>query len=75
MKFYAHTSKDTDEDSWHLLADHLNSTGNLADNFAKHFGAGVELLARQAGLLHDLGKYSSEVEQELLILRTEQKKQ
>lgn len=65
MKFYAHTSKDTDEDSWHLLVDHLNSTGNLASEFSAHFGSGVELLARQAGVLHDLGKYSSEFQDRL----------
>ena len=65
-KFYAHTSKDLDDEtSWHLLADHLKCTGDLASDFAKYFGLDIELLAKQAGILHDLGKYSCEFQQRL----------
>lgn len=38
----------------HDLADHLRSVGELAADFAQHFGEGW---ARLAGRWHDLGKY------------------
>ncbi len=56
--FYAHALNNTDEDKWHTLADHLRETGELASQCAAFFGTGMEVLAQQAGLLHDLGKYS-----------------
>lgn len=66
MNNYAHSLPDTENKSnWHLLSEHLRETGRLAGEFAKHFGAGAEVLAQQAGLLHDLGKYSSEFQQRL----------
>ena len=64
-KFYAHSLEDKGKDSWHLLADHLNATGKLAGKFASFFGEGAEVLAQQAGLLHDLGKYSAEFQKRL----------
>jgi len=45
-------------DSWdcaHSLRDHLESVGQLAEEFAKDCGVGS--WARVAGLWHDLGKY------------------
>ena len=66
MNNYAHSLPGTENKSnWHLLSDHLMETGRLAGEFAKHFGVGAEVLAQQAGLLHDLGKYSKEFQQRL----------
>ena len=64
MNNYAHSYCD-DLDSWHLLADHLKATAQLAGQFAQEFGEGAEVLAQQAGLLHDLGKYSKEFQNRL----------
>ncbi len=63
--FYAHSLAGRDKSKWHLLAKHLQDTAQLAGEFARHFGAGAEILARQAGLLHDLGKYSAEFQARL----------
>ena len=66
MNNYAHSLPGTENKSnWHLLSEHLRETGRLAGEFAKHFGAGAEVLAQQAGLLHDLGKYSAEFQHRL----------
>ena len=56
--FYAHSSERSDRLDWQLLAVHLSAVGNLAASFAAAFSA--EELARVAGLLHDLGKYTEE---------------
>lgn len=56
--FYAHSGEHDDRSDWQPLADHLNAVGQLAAGFASHFSA--EELARVAGLLHDLGKYTEE---------------
>lgn len=56
LKAIAHAARAQDG-SWrsaHDLADHLHSVGDLAENFAKAFGADW---ARLAGQWHDLGKY------------------
>lgn len=56
--FYAHSGEHADRSDWQLLAEHLESVGSLAASFAAFFSATE--LARVAGLLHDLGKYSAE---------------
>jgi CRISPR-associated endonuclease/helicase Cas3 len=56
--FFAHSSERSDRLDWQLLADHLSAVGDLAASFATAFSA--EELARVAGLLHDLGKYTEE---------------
>lgn len=56
--FYAHSGDHADHSDWQLLAEHLESVGSLAASFAVFFSATE--LARVAGLLHDLGKYSTE---------------
>ena len=56
--FYAHSTDRSDQADWQLLAGHLSSVGNLAAVFATPFFA--EHLARVAGVLHDLGKYTEE---------------
>jgi len=43
---------------WHLLAEHLEDTGNRAAAIAAKWGA--EAWGRAAGLLHDIGKYAPE---------------
>ncbi len=45
------------------LTDHLNNVGNIAENFAKQFGAGKT--AKLMGSAHDLGKFSQEVQNRL----------
>jgi CRISPR-associated endonuclease/helicase Cas3 len=55
-RFYAHTRKDADKSEWQKLIDHLNRTSALAASMGRD--AGIEDLARIAGLMHDLGKYS-----------------
>ncbi len=55
-QYYAHSKPDIDESEWQLLKDHLSQTGELAFELGRD--AGVSELARVAGLLHDIGKYS-----------------
>lgn len=64
MKFYAHSTEDKqNKSSWQPLDEHLISVGMLASTFAADFGA--QSLAKVAGLLHDLGKYTYEFQQRL----------
>ena len=53
MKFYAHSTEQQNKSDWQGLSEHLTSVGDLAEEFAAHFGA--QKMARTAGLLHDLG--------------------
>lgn len=53
--YYAHSKEGTKE-NWQPLADHLRQTAELAYKFG--LDAGVENLAKIAGRLHDIGKYS-----------------
>lgn len=62
-KFYAHSTTRADRVDWQGLADHLRAVGDLAAQFARPFG-GVEM-ARAAGLLHDLGKYTREFQRRI----------
>lgn len=58
-EFYAHSLPGvTDPSQWQTLEDHLRNVGDLAGRFAAKFGC--EDWGRLAGLLHDLGKTSSE---------------
>jgi len=55
---FAHSSDTADQTTWHLLSKHLAETGRrAAESFAV---LGCTELAKAAGLLHDLGKYSQE---------------
>lgn len=63
MKFYAHSTDNKDKSDWQLLSDHLSAVGRIAGDFARVFGA--EPMARAAGLLHDLGKYTQEFQDRL----------
>ena len=62
MPYHAH-SHHGDHSEWHRLRDHLVETGKLAAGFLELSGCGE--LARTAGLLHDLGKYSREFQARL----------
>lgn len=53
--FYAHTPGDGGQ-TWQLLTDHLRGVAQLAELFGQPLGVGA--LARIAGALHDVGKYS-----------------
>ncbi len=55
-RYYAHSKPGIDESEWQLLRDHLFQTGDLAFELGRD--AGVSELARVAGILHDIGKYS-----------------
>ena len=57
--FYAHSAR-ADRKDWQLLRDHLMRVAALAFAFAEAFPAPG--LAHVAGLLHDLGKYTEEVQ-------------
>ncbi len=62
-QYYAHSRPDLPEDEWQLLLDHLMATGELAARLGQ--SAGISELARVAGTLHDLGKYSAEFQARL----------
>lgn len=61
--YYAHSSSLPDKSNWQPLSEHLKAVGEIAAECAKHFVASD--IARVAGLLHDLGKYSSEFQARL----------
>lgn len=61
--YFAHSVEGRTESSWQSLSDHLLAVGQMAGQFAKHFGG--HDLAQCAGLLHDLGKYTSEFQARL----------
>lgn len=63
MTHYAHSGSKGDQRDWHGLAAHLRDTGDRAERFLQANGLGP--LARTAGLLHDLGKYSPDFQQRL----------
>ncbi|HBT96508.1 MAG TPA: CRISPR-associated endonuclease Cas3'' [Desulfobulbaceae bacterium] len=58
--FYAHSTDRLDRSDWQPLRNHLYSVAKLAAEFAELFNAAG--LAHIAGLLHDLGKYTEEVQ-------------
>jgi len=55
---FAHSSDTADQTTWHLLSKHLAETGRRAAESLAVLGCTE--LAKAAGLLHDLGKYSRE---------------
>lgn len=63
MPHYAHSASSDDHASWHRLSEHLQETGARAARFLAPVGCGQ--IARAAGLLHDLGKYSCQFQQRL----------
>lgn len=63
MPYYAHSSLLSDKSNWQPLSEHLNNVGEIAALRAVHFSASD--IARVTGLLHDLGKYSTEFQARL----------
>jgi CRISPR-associated endonuclease/helicase Cas3 len=61
-ELYAHTPSDG-TGRWHLLDDHLQAVGRIAEDFAAPLGFGS--VARVLGQLHDVGKASSEFQRYL----------
>ncbi len=61
--YYAHSTGDPDKRDWQELREHLQSVAGIASGFADDFCAGD--LAYAGGLLHDVGKYSSEFQRRL----------
>ncbi|MDR2881847.1 MAG: CRISPR-associated endonuclease Cas3'' [Azoarcus sp.] len=62
-RFYAHSTDRSDRSDWQPLNSHLTSVAKLASEFAETFDAAG--LAHIAGLLHDLGKYTEEVQRRI----------
>ncbi|MCL2873037.1 MAG: CRISPR-associated endonuclease Cas3'' [Betaproteobacteria bacterium] len=62
-RFYAHSGSCQDRSDWQLLDNHLTNVAKLAADFAESFNAAE--LAHIAGLLHDLGKYTEEVQRRI----------
>jgi len=66
MNFYAHSAEDENGESlpensgkWQLLSVHLHNTKILAKKFSSVLGTDFQSEAELAGMLHDLGKYST----------------
>jgi CRISPR-associated endonuclease/helicase Cas3 len=54
MKYYAHSTENSDKSDWQTLEEHLEGVASLAEEFAGVFDAGE--WGRLAGRHHDLGK-------------------
>lgn len=63
MFHFAHSHSARDESEWHSLRQHLMDTGERAARFLEPVGC--DDMARVAGLLHDLGKFSREFQSRL----------
>ena len=61
--FYAHSREDVLESEWQPLIEHLTRVADYAAEFGRD--AGVAELAKAAGMIHDLGKYSKEFQARL----------
>jgi len=63
IRYYAHSGGNDDKSDWQTLVEHLEAVADLAAANAERFGAAE--WGRAAGLLHDLGKYSSAFQRRL----------
>ena len=61
--YYAHSGNAHND--WHLLKDHLQAVGHLAEQFAGKNNIALKEAAYWSGVLHDLGKYRDEFQQYL----------
>lgn len=61
--YYAHTGNQLDKTDWQLLSNHLQRVASIASENAHYFDATA--LAENAGLLHDIGKYTGEFQKRL----------
>ena len=62
--YYAHSKPDQPTTEWHSLDEHLREVGRVAEEFSAWFG--LKTWGRAIGLLHDIGKYSEEFQQNRL---------
>ncbi len=62
-RFFAHRREGEDREDWQPLIDHLRKTAEMARDFGAD--ANVAELAYIAGMIHDLGKYSTEFQKRL----------
>src|SRR5262249_50299430 len=60
---YAHSIKNAPAEHWQTMCDHALAVAELAAERGMKFGANE--LARVAGLLHDVGKYSDSFQRKL----------
>ncbi|MDR2788786.1 MAG: CRISPR-associated endonuclease Cas3'' [Candidatus Accumulibacter sp.] len=63
MMFFAHSTDEPDRSDWQTLAEHSWKVGWRAGKSAAVFEA--EELARTAGLLHDIGKYTEDFQRRI----------
>ncbi|QTA93788.1 CRISPR-associated helicase Cas3' [Desulfonema magnum] len=63
QKYYAHSLEGKPFSEWQPLDEHLRNVAEMAQSFAKDFGA--DEWAYLAGLLHDVGKYSAAFQKRL----------
>ena len=61
--YFAHSGNNPDKSDWQWLSNHLHNVADLAASNASYFKASQ--LAKIAGLLHDVGKYSEAFAQRL----------
>lgn len=69
VMFFARSTLDMSRRDWQPLRDHLLGTSQKAKSFGDPISLGC--IAEQAGLLHDLGKYSSDFQRRLVDPRVE----
>ena len=61
--YYAHSTGKLNKSDWQPLKTHLVNVAEIASEFGKDFNAGP--IAYTSGLLHDLGKYSTDFQRRL----------
>jgi CRISPR-associated endonuclease/helicase Cas3 len=61
--YYAHSGNKVNKSDWQTLPDHLKKVAQVAAENASYFDAAI--LAENAGLLHDVGKYTEEFQKRL----------
>jgi CRISPR-associated endonuclease/helicase Cas3 len=62
-QYFAHSTESSDRHDWQTLSEHLASVGEIAGRFASPFGG--QSLAKAAGLLHDVGKYTQDFQRRI----------
>lgn len=63
VRFFAHSGIAGDTSSWQPLSAHLRNVGRMAGERAAFFG--LSKVAEAAGLLHDIGKYTTDFQRRI----------